>query len=74
MQEKLIILRKKENVSQETLANLIGITSKQYSAKENGKARFYVDETFKIAKYFGLSVEDIFLPSNHQIGELHEGE
>lgn len=72
MQEKLIILRKKENVSQETLANLIGITVKQYGAKENGKARFYVDETFKIANYFGLSVEDIFLPSNHQIGELND--
>lgn len=70
MQSKLIILRKNKKISQEILADLLGISVKQYGLKENGKAKFVGDEMFKIADYFGLKVDDIFLPSYHQNGEL----
>ena len=70
MQEKLLILRKKNNLNQETLATLIGITPKQYGLKERGDAIFNGDEMFKIAEYFNMKVDDIFLPSNHQNGDL----
>ena len=69
MQDKLIILRKTENINQKTLADLIGITQKQYSCKENGKTKFNGDEMFKIANFFGKKIEDIFLPSYHQNGD-----
>lgn len=68
MQDKLIILRKNENIPQKTLANLIGISPKQYSCKENGKSKFNGDEMFEIANFFGKKIEDIFLPSYHQNG------
>lgn len=70
MQEKLIILRKKNKVSQETLANLIGITTKQYGLKERGESIFNGDEMFVIAGYFKLKVDDIFLHSHHQNGDI----
>ena len=72
MQEKLIILRKKNKINQETLANLINVTPKQYGLKERGDAIFNGDEMFLIAEYFGLKIDDIFLPSNHQIGDRVE--
>ena len=70
MQSKLIILRKERNVNQEVLSNLLGISLKQYGFKENGKSKFDGDEMFKIADYFGMKVEDIFLPTYHQNGEF----
>lgn len=69
MQTRLIILRKERKVKQGTLAKLLGISVKQYSYKENGKAKFNGDEMFKIADYFNLKINDIFLPSYHQNGE-----
>lgn len=70
MQSKLIILRKERQITQKTIADLLGISTKQYGYKETGKSKFDGDEMFKIADYFGLKVDDIFLPSIHQNGEL----
>lgn len=69
MQSKLIILRKEKKITQETLADILGISVKQYGYKEVGKSKFDADEMFKIADYFGLSINDIFLPSYHQNGD-----
>lgn len=65
MQEKLLILRKKRGISQKQLAKEIGITQKQFSKKENGQTRFYIDEGYRIAKYLGVNLWDIFLPSTY---------
>lgn len=69
MQEKLIILRKNNDVTQKELADVIGISPKQYSYKEMGKNKFNGDEMFKIANYFKRKVDDIFLPTYHRIGD-----
>ncbi|MBO5142179.1 MAG: helix-turn-helix transcriptional regulator [Clostridia bacterium] len=70
MQEKLILLRKRNGTTQKQLADLIDITEKQYGAKESGKNKFNGDEMFAIADYYSLKVDDIFLPTTHQNGEL----
>lgn len=70
MQEKLIIARKRNNINQETLAKLVNITVKQYGQKERGQSIFNGDEMFAIAEYFGVKVEDLFLPTNHQNGDI----
>lgn len=69
MQEKLILLRKQNNTTQKELADLLGITTKQFGSKELGKAKFNGDEMFLIANYYSKKVDDIFLPTTHQIGE-----
>ena len=68
MQEKLILIRKKNNITQQFLADLIGISSNQYSLKENGKYEFNCDEMFKISEYLKIPIEDIFVPTIHQNG------
>lgn len=74
MQNKLILLRKEQKITQNELAQLLGITTKQYGSKELGKTKFNGDEMFKIAEYFNLKVDDIFLPTTHQNSELQEKE
>ncbi len=70
MQEKLILLRKTKKVSQEELAKIVGISPKQFGLKENGIYKFNGDEMFRISEYFDMKLEDIFLPTYHQNGEL----
>lgn len=70
MQSKLLLLRKDKRVTQAKLAEILGITTKQYGAKESGKVKFNGDEMFKIAEYFDTKIDDIFLPTNHRNGEL----
>lgn len=68
MQDNLIILRKKENVKQQTLANLLEINIKTYNYKETGKSEFTMNEMFKISDFFNKPVEEIFLPTILQNG------
>ena len=68
MQEKLLLIRKNRNITQQTLADLIGISINQYGLKENGKYNFDCDEMFTIAEYLGLKIEDIFMPLKHRNG------
>lgn len=68
MQEKLLLIRKNKNITQQELANCIGISVNQYSLKEKGKYNFNCDEMFKISEYLKMNIEDIFLPLEHQNG------
>ena len=68
MQEKLLLIRKNKNITQQELAECIGISVNQYSLKEKGKYSFNCDEMFKIANYLKMNIEDIFLPLTHQNG------
>lgn len=62
MQEKLLVLRKKMGISQRELAAYLGISLKSYSMKERGERQFTLDEMFKLRDFFGLGIEDIFMP------------
>lgn len=64
MHWKLIKLRKSRKISQEDMANMLGINIRTYSLKENGKTDFKLEEIFIIAKFFNKHVEEIFLPRN----------
>lgn len=72
MQEKLLLIRKKRNITQKELANYIGISINQYSLKEKGEYTFDCDEMFKIADYLNMNLEDIFIASKHRNGVLKE--
>lgn len=62
MQEKLLIMRRRAGLSQVQMADLIGVSPNTYNHKENGIKQFKANEMFKIADYFHLKIEDIFLP------------
>lgn len=68
MQDKLILLRKHNNLTQSELADSIGISTRNYADKELGKKAFSLDEAFKISDYFNLTLNEIFLPRTPQNG------
>ena len=51
-------LRRKRDVSQEFLAEKIGVSRPTYAQIENGTRDMSVKEAQKLAKFFGLSLED----------------
>lgn len=69
MQTKLLELRKKKKLSQEKMAQLLGISKVSYNHKENGIVEFKSDEMFRVSKIMGLSIDQIFLPRGHQNGD-----
>lgn len=64
---KLRLLKSKrvlKGFTQEEIASEIGINTKTYNLKENGKNRFSLVEAAKVSQCLGLSLEevnDIFL-------------
>lgn len=61
MKNTLKIERAKKNITQEELARSIGVSRQTINAMEAGK---YVPSTvlaLKIARYFSIKVEDVFL-------------
>ena len=73
MQEKLLVIRKKENISIKKMSEYLGITPKTYSEKERGLAEFTQDEMFEIGRKFNLNIDQIFLPRSHQKGDWVTG-
>ncbi|MDL2323535.1 helix-turn-helix transcriptional regulator [Ruminococcaceae bacterium OttesenSCG-928-A16] len=53
-------LRKQHKLSQEELANAVGVTRQTITSLEVGKYTASLVLAYKIAKYFGLSIEEIF--------------
>jgi len=64
MQKKIKILRAIKGVTQEEVANALGITLSTYCKKENGKRKFTLDEAYKLAQYFDCSIEGIFFDNS----------
>ena len=53
-------LRKKNKLSQEELARAVGVTRQTITSIEIGKYTASLELAYKIAKHFGMSIEDVF--------------
>lgn len=54
-------LRKQRKLSQEELANHVGVTRKTITSLEVGKYTASLLLAHKIAKFFGMTIEEVFL-------------
>lgn len=54
-------LRKENKITQEELANEVGVTRQTITSIENGKYIASLPLAFKIAKFFEMKIEDIFI-------------
>lgn len=61
MKTRIPELRKKEKLSQQELANIVGVTRQTIISIENGKYTASLQLAYKIAQYFHLSIEDVFI-------------
>lgn len=59
---KLTNARLSKGISQEELADLIGMTQSNYSRRENGHKKISELEWLKIAKELGVNKEEIYEP------------
>lgn len=57
---KIKELRKEKKISQEQLALAVGTTRQTITSIEVGKYTASLALAYKIARYFGLSIEDVF--------------
>ncbi len=60
LKTRIAELRKKRKMSQEELAFAVGVTRQTITSIEVGKYTASLPLAFKIANYFGLSIEDVF--------------
>ena len=61
MKNRLAELRKARRISQAELADAVVVTRQTIISLENGRYNASLLLAHKIARYFGLSIEDIFL-------------
>lgn len=61
MKNKLEDIRKKNGITQEQLANALEVSRQTVSSLEKGRYNPSIILAFKIAKFFDLKIEDIFI-------------
>ena len=61
MENNLRVLRAVKEISQEQLAQELGVTRQTIHAVETGKYNPSLDLAFKLARFFEKSIEEIFL-------------
>ncbi|MDP4094500.1 MAG: helix-turn-helix transcriptional regulator [Bacillota bacterium] len=61
MKNGLEELRKKRGIKQEELAEILEVSRQTIGSLENGRYNPSIVLAFKIAKYFNLIIEDIFI-------------
>ena len=54
-------IRKQRGIKQEALADAMGVSRQTISSLENGRYNPSVILAIKLARYFGMKVEDIFI-------------
>ena len=61
MENNLRVLRAVKDISQEQLAQELGVTRQTIHAVETGKYNPSLDLAFKMARFFEKSIEEIFI-------------
>lgn len=61
MKNRLEELRKQRGIKQEDLASALEVSRQTIGSLENGRYNPSIILAFKIARYFDMSIEDIFI-------------
>lgn len=61
MKNRLEEIRKSNGITQEELASILEVSRQTIGSLENGRYNPSIILAFKISKYFGLTMEDIFI-------------
>lgn len=69
MKTKIKELRKADKISQEELALAVGTTRQTITSIETGKYVASLPLAYRIAKYFGMTIEEVFDVSGELEGE-----
>lgn len=61
LNNRVQILRKEKRITQSELADAVDVTRQTIISLENGKYNASLLLAYRIAKYFGVTIEDVFL-------------
>ena len=61
MDNKIKELRKEKSITQDELALAVGVTRQTVISLENGRYNASLQLAYKISKYFGMSIEEVFI-------------
>ena len=61
MKNKIENIRKEQGILQDEMAKALGVSRQTISSLENGRYNPSIMLAYKIAKYFGMTIEDIFV-------------
>ena len=61
MKNRLEELRKEKGITQEKLAEILEVTRQTIGSLENGRYNPSIVLAFKIARYFNVAIEDVFI-------------
>lgn len=67
MKNKLGEIRKKHGIKQEELADALEVSRQTIGSLENGRYNPSILLAFKIARYFDLSIEEIFIYEESEV-------
>ena len=61
MKNRIEEIRKERGVRQEEFAKALGVSRQTISSLENGRYNPSILLAYKIAKYFGMTIEEVFI-------------
>ena len=61
MKNKIETIRKERGIRQEEFARAMGVSRQTISSLENGRYNPSIGLAHKIAKFFGMAIEDVFI-------------
>ena len=61
MKNRIEEIRKEKGIRQEEFAKAMKVSRQTISSLENGRYNPSITLAYKIAKYFGLTIEDVFI-------------
>ncbi|MBR4057757.1 MAG: helix-turn-helix transcriptional regulator [Oscillospiraceae bacterium] len=67
MKNKIENIRKEQGILQDEMAKALGVSRQTISSLENGRYNPSIMLAYKIAKYFGMTIEDIFVFEEDEI-------
>ena len=67
MKNKIEEIRKERGIRQEEFAKSMGVSRQTISSLENGRYNPSIFLAYKIARYFGLTIEEVFIFDEEEI-------
>ena len=61
MKNRIEEIRKARDVNQEELAKALGVSRQTISSLENGRYNPSIELAYKLSKYFGVTIEEVFI-------------
>jgi putative transcriptional regulator len=61
LENKIEVIRKEKGILQEEFAKAMGVSRQTISSLENGRYNPSIGLAHKIAKFFGMTIEEVFV-------------